>query len=244
MAATKPPFSPECSRRGWVVGINKDDKKTAGMDIPRFLCLKEGSSINNQIGKKENKPIWQKEAGMRLLDKKKKVVVDPGALVKITEGLKAQGCSIVVTIGSWDMLHVGHVRYLMKAKEQGDILIVGTDSDRAIKLYKDPSRPMVCEAERLEMLSYLECVDFTILVDDVSEEGKWQYDLIKMIRADVFVTVEGSYPDEQIEDIKKYCAEVKTLPRQAETSTSNIIHKVMKEFLGPLINFLKEKGLV
>lgn len=181
---------------------------------------------------------------MRILDKKKKVIVDPSALEKIIAGLKAQGCSIVVTIGSWDMLHVGHVRYLMKAKEQGDILIVGTDSDRAIKLYKDPSRPMVCQEERLEMLSYLECVDFTIIVDDVSEEGKWQYDLIKMIKADVFVTVEGSYPSEQIEDIKKYCVEVKTLPRQAETSTSNIIHKVMKEFLGPLINFLKEKGLV
>lgn len=181
---------------------------------------------------------------MHLLDHGKKVINDPGALEKIVAGLKAQGCRIVVTIGSWDMLHVGHVRYLMKAKEQGDVLIVGTDSDKAIKMYKDPSRPMVCQEERLEMLSYLECVDFTILVEDVDEAGKWQYGLIKMIQADIFVTVEGSYPPEQIDDIKKYCAEIKTLPRQAETSTSNIIHKVMKEFMSPLINFLREKELV
>lgn len=181
---------------------------------------------------------------MHLLDHKKKVIGDPDALVKIIEGLKAQECKIVVTIGSWDMLHVGHVRYLMKAKEEGDILIVGTDSDRGIKAYKDPSRPMVCQEERLEMLSYLECVDFTIVVDDIDNEGKWKYGLIDLIKPDIFVAVEGSYPDEQIEDIKKYCKEVKMLPRQAETSTSNLIHKVMKEFLTPMINFFKERGLV
>ena len=181
---------------------------------------------------------------MRLLDHQKKIVNDPDALAKIIAGLKAQGCAIVVTIGSWDMLHVGHVRYLMKAKEQGDVLIVGVDSDRAVKVYKDPSRPMVCEAERLEMLSYLECVDFVLLVDDVDEQGAWQYGLLELVHADVFVAVEGSYPDEQIADIETHCAKVKILPRQAETSTSNIIHKVMKEFLNPLITFLKERGLV
>lgn len=181
---------------------------------------------------------------MHLLDHKKKVVGDQAALAKIVEGLRVQGCKIVVTIGSWDMLHVGHVRYLMEAKKQGDVLIVGADSDRAIKLYKDPSRPMVCQDERLEMLSYLECVDFTLLIDDVDETGKWQYSLINSIHADVFVAVEGSYPKEQIEDIEKYCKEVTMLPRQAETSTSNLIHKVMKEFLNPLITMLRERGLV
>lgn len=181
---------------------------------------------------------------MHLLDHKKKVIGDPNALVKIVEGLRAQECTIVVTIGSWDMLHVGHVRYLMKAKEQGDVLIVGTDSDRGIKSYKDPSRPMVCQEERLEMLSYLECVDFTIVVDDIDKDGKWNYDLINLLKPDIFVAVEGSYPPEQVEDIRKYSNEVVMLPRQAETSTSNLIHKIMKEFLTPMITFLKERGLV
>src|SRR5450830_966998 len=132
---------------------------------------------------------------MRLPDHKKKVVGDPKALIAIVEELRAQGRKVVVTIGSWDMLHVGHMRYLKRAKELGDVLIVGSDSDRAIKLYKDPSRPMVCQEERLEMLSYLECVDFATPVEDVDKDGKWQYGLIKLIQADVFVAVDGSYPD-------------------------------------------------
>ncbi len=181
---------------------------------------------------------------MHLLDHKKKVVADPKALLAIVKGLKAQGCKIVVTIGSWDMLHVGHVRYLMKAKEQGDVLIVGTDSDRGIKSYKGPSRPMVCQQERLEMLSYLECVDFAIVVDDIDAEGKWQYGLIDLIKPDVFVAVEGSYPEGQIEDIKKYAENVIMLPRQAEQSTSNIIYKIVKEGLNPLITVLKEGGYI
>lgn len=168
---------------------------------------------------------------MHLPDHKKKVVGDPKALIAIVEELRAQGRKIVVTIGSWDMLHVGHMRYLMKAKELGDVLIVGTDSDRAIKLYKDPSRPMVCQQERLEMLSYLECVDFATPVEDVDKDGKWQYGLIKLIQADVFVAVDGSYPDEQVADIKQYCKEVTMLQRQAEMSTSDLIHKIMKEVL-------------
>lgn len=181
---------------------------------------------------------------MHLLDHSKKVIGGGSeALIKIVDGLRAQGCRIVVTIGSWDMLHVGHVRYLMKAKEQGDVLIVGTDSDRAIKVYKDPSRPMVPQDERMEMLSYLECVDFTILVDDVDKEGRWQYALIKEIKADVFVAVKGSYPDEQIADIKKYCSEVVMHDRQAETSTSNLIHKIIKEGLGPLVSTLRKYKL-
>lgn len=180
---------------------------------------------------------------MHLLDHSKKVISNPEALVKIVEGLKAQDCKIVVTIGSWDMLHVGHVRYLMRAKEQGDVLIVGTDSDRAIKLYKDPSRPMVCQDERLEMLSYLECVDFVIVVDDVDAEGKWLYGLIDLIRADIFVAVEGSYPDDQVADIKERCVGVTMLPRQAETSTSNLIHKIMKEVLGPMVTAMKKYKL-
>ena len=59
-----------------------------------------------------------------------KIVKDYENLVLATKGLQAVGRKIVVTIGSWDMLHIGHLRYLMKAKEHGDILVVGVDSDR------------------------------------------------------------------------------------------------------------------
>ena len=98
---------------------------------------------------------------------RKKIVPDYKLLNKIVEGLRAADYKIVATIGSWDMLHIGHVRYLMEAKNRGDILIVGTDTDAAIKRYKGPNRPIIPENERMEMLSYQACVDFVTAIPDV-----------------------------------------------------------------------------
>lgn len=170
-----------------------------------------------------------------------KIVKDYESLVLATKGLQAVGRKIVVTIGSWDMLHIGHLRYLMKAKEHGDILVVGVDSDRGIKLYKGDFRPVVPEGERCEMLTYQSPVDFVTLVDDINEKGKWQYKLIDVIRPDVFVAVEDSYPPEQIEDIRKYCGEVIVLPRQAEeTSTSNFVQDTIKKYLDKIRHIAEE----
>ena len=139
---------------------------------------------------------------------------------------------IVVTIGSWDMLHIGHVRYLIQAKMRGDVLIVGVDSDEAVRLYKGPTRPIIPHIERMEMLAYQSCVDFVTLVEDVDTAGGWQYGLIKDVRPDVFIAVEDSYPEEQLAEICKYCGEVIVLPRQAEnTSTSKVIQDTVKKYL-------------
>ena len=137
-----------------------------------------------------------------------KIVNDYERLAKVIDGLKAVNRKIVLTIGSWDLLHIGHVRYLLRAKEQGDILVVGVDTDRAIKYYKGPLRPIVPEDERCEMLSYQSCVDFITRLDDVDDQGKWQYDLLKRVKPDVFVAVQDSYPPEQLADIKPHCGEL------------------------------------
>jgi len=100
-----------------------------------------------------------------------KIVPDYETLQKAVDGLRAVDYRIVLTIGSWDLLHIGHVRYLLKAKECGDVLVVGVDTDRAIKLYKGELRPVIPEIERTEMLSYQTCVDFVTLIDDVNEKG-------------------------------------------------------------------------
>ncbi len=161
-----------------------------------------------------------------------KIVNDYERLAKVIDGLKAVNRKIVLTIGSWDLLHIGHVRYLLRAKEQGDILVVGVDTDRAIKYYKGPLRPIVPEDERCEMLSYQSCVDFITRLDDVDDQGKWQYDLLKRVKPDVFVAVQDSYPPEQLADIKPYCGELLILPRQAEnTSTTNMIQNTVKKHL-------------
>lgn len=168
-------------------------------------------------------------------DFRKKIISDFDALSSLVKGLKAVNFKVVTTIGSWDLLHIGHVRYLNKAKEHGDILIVGVDTDRSIKYYKGPLRPVVPENERCEMLTYQHVVDFVVLVDDVDENGKWQYKLIDIVRPDVFVAVEDSYSKEQLEDIKKYSSDLIVFPRQAnETSTSNMIQNTVKKHLEEL----------
>ena len=172
----------------------------------------------------------------------KKIVLDCEKLSRIAEGLRDAGFSIVATIGSWDLLHIGHLRYLMKAKTYGDILIVGTDSDRAIKLYKNPLRPIVPEDERMEMLSYQSCVDFITLVDDVDDKGKWQYGLLEHIKPDVFIAVENSYPEEQKQDIEKLCGKLVVLPRQAEkTSTSGLVQETIKKHLLEMLSSLERR---
>jgi len=171
-----------------------------------------------------------------------KIFTDYGKLLQSINSSRDSGNKVVLTIGSWDLLHIGHVRYLLEAKKHGDIVVVGVDTDRAIKLYKGPLRPVVPEEERIEMLSYQSCVDFVTKLDDVDDKGTWQYGLISLIRPDVFVAVEDSYPEKQLNEIRKYCKKVVVLPRQAEnTSTSNMIQNTLKKHLSEMINILGER---
>ncbi len=91
--------------------------------------------------------------------------VDRRELKKICESLK-QKKKIVFTNGCFDLLHVGHVRYLQEAKKQGDILIVGINTDASVKRLKGPQRPLQTEQDRAEILSALECVDYVALFEE------------------------------------------------------------------------------
>lgn len=167
-----------------------------------------------------------------------KIVPDYNELVRMVEAHRTLGATMVLTIGSWDMLHIGHLRYLNKAREHGDVLVVGVDSDEAIKRYKGEDRPIIPETERMEMLSYQDCVTYVTLVDDVGFKGEWYYGLLKMLRPNIFVAVEDSYPEEQKEMIKKFCGELVVLPRQAEdTSSSEIIQRIIKKHAGEIKAF-------
>jgi len=176
-------------------------------------------------------------------DKTSKIIRNLKDLEKIANAHKTLGNKIVCTIGSWDMLHIGHMRYLHKAKKKGDILIVGVDSDRGIKVYKkNELRPIIPESERMEMLAYQDCIDYVTLVDDVDNEGSWQYKLLKKIKPDVFVAVVGSYPDAQIEDISHLVNKVVQLPRQAQnTSSTKIIEKTVKIHVNELLDNINKR---
>ena len=85
--------------------------------------------------------------------------------------LKGLGYPIVLTSGSFDLIHLGHVKYLQRAKEFGGVLVVGVDSDAKIRRRKGDDRPMVPEAERLEMLAYQRPVDLIYLKHD--DDPRW-----------------------------------------------------------------------
>ncbi len=172
-------------------------------------------------------------------DISKKIVLDYVSLREKVLAHKTLGHRIICTVGSWDMLHIGHLRYLNRSKSLGDVLIVGVDSDRGIKSYKGPLRPIIPENERMEMLSYQTCVDYVSLIDDIDEKGNWQYEIIKTIPIDVFVAVEGnSYTKEQKRVIEELCPHLEVLPRQAEnTSTTDVIQNVLK---GHLLNMIEQ----
>ncbi len=172
---------------------------------------------------------------------KSKVIHDYKTLKKKIHAHKVLGHRIVCTIGSWDMLHIGHLRYLNRAKEFGDILIVGVDSDRGVKMYKGDLRPVIPQDERIEMLTYQHCVDYVTLIDDIDKDGQWKYELIKTVPIDIFVTVQNdSYPPDQLENIKKYCNKLKEIPRQAmQTSSTDVIQNILKNHLLKLVEQLK-----
>jgi len=162
-----------------------------------------------------------------------KIVMNYDDLAQKAKAHQVLGHKVVCTIGSWDMLHIGHVRYLNVAKEHGDVLIVGVDSDEAIRFYKGPNRPIIPEGERMEMLCYQECIDYVTPIHDVDDTGKWQYELIKKVPIDIFISVSGdSYTPEQIGVIKQHCKSLEIIPRQAEqTSSTDIIQNVLKNHL-------------
>lgn len=124
--------------------------------------------------------------------------------------------------GSWDLFHLGHLRYILKAKELCDFLIIAMDSDAKIRKRKGESRPVIPEDERFEFIKLLNIAN-GIVVKPV-DEPKWN--LIKTVRPDVLIAIKENYSDEDIVKLGEFCGRVAVLPRQAETSTSDKIRKI------------------
>ena len=93
---------------------------------------------------------------------------------------RESGVSIVLANGAFDMLHVGHLRYLQAARSEGDVMLVAINSDSSVKKAKGPARPIVPEDERQELVEGLACVDCTVLFADSTVEG-----IIRAIKPDV-----------------------------------------------------------
>lgn len=129
---------------------------------------------------------------------------------------------IVFTNGCFDLLHIGHVRYLQEARRQGDLLVVGVNSDRSVKALKGPQRPIQSETDRAEILAALGCVDFTVIFDEDTPEK-----LIHQVKPNVLVKG-GDWKIDQIvgsDFVLSQGGEVKSLLFIDGKSTTKIIEK-------------------
>src|SRR3954466_9490906 len=147
--------------------------------------------------------------------------------------LKGLGYQVALTSGSFDLIHLGHVKYLARAKEFCDVLAVGVDSDAKIRRRKGEDRPLVPERERLEMLAHQRPVDLLYL----KEENGERWDLIKAVEPDVLVlTADHSYSEDDLTGLGEICGEIAVIERQADVTTSERIRQLymrLGERLGP-----------
>ena len=160
--------------------------------------------LRKMIGMRTSKVIARKPLGEELARRRK------------------AGEKIVFTNGCFDLLHVGHVRYLQEAREQGSCLVVAINSDASIQRLKGPGRPIIGAEERAEMLGSLECVDYVTVFDEDTPES-----LLTLLKPDRLV--KGGSTDVVVgrEIVEGYGGEVRTLQLVEGLSTTNIIDRIV-----------------
>jgi D-beta-D-heptose 7-phosphate kinase/D-beta-D-heptose 1-phosphate adenosyltransferase len=143
--------------------------------------------------------------------------------------LRAEGKRLVFTNGCFDILHVGHVRYLQSARELGQALLVAINSDRSVRELKGAGRPIMNEQERAEMLAALSAVDYVTVFDDLSPRA-----LISEVLPDILVKG-GDYQLDEIhgrEETEAAGGRVLSLPFVEGASTSSIIERIRRAVTG------------
>ncbi|MCX6021213.1 MAG: adenylyltransferase/cytidyltransferase family protein [Chloroflexi bacterium] len=146
--------------------------------------------------------------------------------------LRRRGLRLVLTNGHFDLLHLGHVRYLQQARALGDALAVAVNSDAATTARKGPRRPIVPEAERAELLAALACVDYVVIFDALTAEG-----VVAALTPDVYAKG-GDYagpdapPLPEAPIVEAAGGRVALLPLVADHSTSDLVDRVLERYSG------------
>ncbi len=170
-------------------------------------------------------------------NREERILYDYNVLHEKVEACKKLGLHIVLTSGTYDMKHIGHERYLERAREQGDLLIVGVDNDKKTSKRKGPHRPINHEDERTEALCHTRHVDLVFLKQETDEH--WQ--LIRTVQPDVLVLTAGSgYSSDDLKALEKYCKKIMVLEPQATTSTTAKIRKALLAPADEIKNRLRE----
>jgi D-glycero-beta-D-manno-heptose 1-phosphate adenylyltransferase len=160
-------------------------------------------------------------------------------LVTLRPAWRAGGRTLVFTNGVFDLLHLGHVRYLQDARALGDLLVVGLNSDASVRRLKGPSRPLVPQAERAELLAALACVDHLVIYDTDTAEH-----LVSALQPEVYVKG-GDYarpdaaggaalitslpkPLPEAEVVRSYGGQVVLVPYLKGYSTTELIERILR----------------
>ena len=154
------------------------------------------------------------------MDEMNRLIRDKAELSRLTKRLKAEGKKVVTTNGCFDLIHSGHVYILTEARKQGDVLIVGLNSDASVRGNKGPDRPILPENERSAILLALEPVDYVFVFEEI----------------DCMPFIEAANPDVHVKDATASCCEAPTVraigarlhlvERQKSLSTTNIVEKM------------------
>jgi len=152
-------------------------------------------------------------------------VLSLNEMVVARERLRGEGKRLVFTNGVFDLLHVGHVRYLAQARALGGALLVAINSDESVRDLKGPERPVFDQDERAEILAALRHVDYVVVFDDISPRS-----LIKELLPDVLVKG-GDYQLDEIhgrEEVEAAGGKVISLPFVPGASTTSLLHRIKK----------------
>lgn len=158
---------------------------------------------------------------MRYLDK----IVGREKLAAIATRARGSGRRVVFTNGCFDLVHVGHVRYLAAARDAGDLLIIGVNDDASVRRLKGPSRPLVPEAARVEVLAALAAVDYVTLFGEDTP-----YDLISAVQPDVLVKGSDWAADDVVgrDIVEARGGRVLLIPVVAGFSTTSLLERLRK----------------
>lgn len=145
----------------------------------------------------------------------------------ILDKARSQGKKIVTTNGCFDILHLGHVRYLQEAKKAGDILVVAINSDDSVRAIKGEKRPLLPENERAELLAALECVDYVMIFPELDPIA-----FLNDLRPDIHVKG-GDYTLDQVierETVESLGGKMLLMPGSPGKSTTNLIKLILERY--------------
>jgi D-beta-D-heptose 7-phosphate kinase/D-beta-D-heptose 1-phosphate adenosyltransferase len=157
----------------------------------------------------------------------RKKIVDDGQLSVIAREMRASGKKLVLTNGCFDLLHLGHVRYLQAARALGDALAVAINGDESVRALKGDGRPLNSQADRAEVIAALECVNHVIIFPEVRATQ-----VLEKVGPAIYVKG-GDYTAEtlNVEEravLERAGAEIRILPFEKGHSTSNLVERVKK----------------